>query len=181
MKHLVIGGTRNGKSAFAEKWLEATGKTCIYVATGWAGDEEMAQRIAHHKKQRASHWYVVEEPLQLAKVLELYNHKDYAVLIDCLTLWLSNALHGQHGDDAATQKNVWAHQREAFLQCLEHLQCTLALVSNEVGSGIVPLGALTRSFADEAGRLNQRLAERCNVVTLLVAGIPMELKREPSE
>lgn len=166
MKHLILGGARSGKSRFAEEMALAGGKECVYVATGWAGDDEMAARIAAHQQQRDSRWSTIEEPLHLAAALTQIDGEGKAILIDCLTLWLSNALHHQ----------VWAEQKHALLNVLPSLSADVHLVSNEVGSGIVPLGELSRTFADEAGRLNQDIARACDEVTLVVAGLPLTLK-----
>ena len=167
MKHLVLGGARSGKSQYAESWVKSREKTCVYIATGWAGDQEMSARIAHHKQQRKGHWHLVEEPLALSKVLLDYNQTHYAVLVDCLTLWLSNAL----------TEHAWQNQKHALFDIINKLSCDVALVSNEVGSGVVPMGYLSRTFVDEAGWLNQALAKQCEWVSLVVAGLPMPLKR----
>lgn len=166
MKHLILGGARSGKSRFAEVAALAGDKRCFYIASGWAGDTEMAARIALHQQQRDKRWQLIEEPLMLASALRNLDAPGNAVLVDCLTLWLSNALHHQ----------VWSEQRAAFMQVLPGLDCDVYLVSNEVGSGIVPLGELSRTFADEAGWLNQDVAQVCDAVTLVVAGLPLRLK-----
>lgn len=169
MKHLVLGGARSGKSQFAERLALSVEKRCFYMASGWPGDDEMAKRIALHQQQRNKHWQLVEEPLALADTLKKIDGVGHVILIDCLTLWLSNALH----------REVWAEQREAFLDVLPHLRSDLYIVSNEVGSGIVPLGELSRTFADQAGWLNQAVAHLCDNVTLIVAGLPLTLKSFP--
>lgn len=166
MKHLIIGGARSGKSAYAEGVALAHHGRCFYVASGWAGDAEMAERISVHQQQRDRRWHLIEEPLNLADALQKTDGEGNVVLVDCLTLWLSNALHQQ----------VWPQQKKALLTILPLLRCELYLVSNEVGSGIVPLGELSRTFADEAGRLNQAVAALCERVTLIVAGLPLPLK-----
>ena len=163
---LILGGARSGKSRLAEQRARASGKRLIYLATATAGDGQMAQRIATHQQRRDEQWQLVEEPLQLAQTLGRYNSSEYCILVDCLTLWLSNCLH----------HNCWPQQREALLQTLPELHCQLILVSNEVGSGIVPLGELSRQFADQSGFLHQALAGLCHRVTLTVAGLPLELK-----
>ena len=168
MRHLVLGGARSGKSQFAEQWVKGQQKTPVYIATGWAGDEEMQARIEHHKNQRGSDWVLVEEPIALANTLKTYNTHQYAILVDCLTLWLSNALH----------QKVWQQEKQALMDVVAHLHCDIAFVGNEVGSGIVPLGSLSRAFVDESGWLNQALAKQCHQVSLVVAGIPMALKHE---
>lgn len=169
MKHLVIGGARSGKSAYAERLALAQHKRCFYIASGWAGDAEMAERISLHQQQRGGRWQLIEEPIRLASALKQLDGEGNIVLVDCLTLWLSNALHQQ----------VWPQQKQALLAILPKLSCDIYLVSNEVGSGIVPLGELSRTFADEAGRLNQAVATLCEQVTLVVAGMPLPLKPAP--
>lgn len=171
MKHLIIGGARSGKSAYAERLALTHKGPCFYLASGWAGDGEMAERIALHQQQRDQRWQLIEEPVFLAAALEKLDGSGNTILIDCLTLWLSNALHQQ----------VWQQQQREFLAVLPKLSCDVYLVSNEVGSGIVPLGELSRTFADEAGRLNQAVAAVCDRVTLVVAGLPLPLKPTATE
>lgn len=169
---LILGGARSGKSRLAEARAQASGKQLIYIATAQAGDEEMAARIAHHQSQRsAANWQTVEEPIFLADLLAQHNHPQYCLLVDCLTLWLSNCLH----------HDCWPVQRTALLDLLPNLEAQLIMVSNEVGSGIVPLGQLSRQFADESGLLHQQLAALCSRVTLTVAGLPWDLKNEGSQ
>ena len=170
MLQLILGGARSGKSALAEQRAQAlAGQQLIYIATGSAGDEEMQQRIALHRAQREQgdmSWLTIEEPLALADALQEHNNAGSVILVDCLTLWLSNCLH----------HDCWQQQREALLSSLSALKADVLLVSNEVGSGIVPLGELSRRFADESGWLHQALARQCEQVTLVVAGLPLELK-----
>lgn len=177
---LLIGGARSGKSAHAEKLAAASGKKVVYIATAQAGDAEMAQRIAHHRQRRAVHWVTVEEPLALGAALEQYSGPDTLVLIDCLTVWLSNLLFVERQDfpeTGAIELSAYFHQQRAsLLQALEQASGDVVLVSNEVGQGIVPQGAISRCFVDEAGRLNQDVAARCDRATLIVAGLPMLLK-----
>ncbi len=165
--HLVLGGTRSGKSAHAERLAlsRAAGRWC-YLATARAGDDEMAERIAHHRAARDARWQTVEVPLQLGAALQARDDAQTCVLVDCLTLWLSNCL----------AADCWPQERDALIDALSVTQAQLIMVSNEVGSGIVPMGALSRRFADEAGRLHQALAARCARVTLVVAGLPLRLK-----
>ena len=169
MKELILGGARSGKSAYAERCVLATGKLPVYVATGWADNEEMAQRIAQHRADRGDTWLLVEEPLHLAQALLTVDAPGRALVVDCLTLWLSNCLH--MGD--------WQAARDRLRQVLPLLTADIYLVSNEVGSGIVPLGPLPRRFVDEAGWLHQALAQLCDQVTLVVAGLPLTLKTLP--
>ncbi|MCL1501386.1 bifunctional adenosylcobinamide kinase/adenosylcobinamide-phosphate guanylyltransferase [Xanthomonas nasturtii] len=171
MQHLILGGARSGKSALAERIAAASGREVTYLATGQAFDDEMQRRIAHHRSQRPPHWQCVEEPIALAASLQAHAAPDRCVLVDCLTLWLSNLL--GHPDAGA-----FARERAALLAVLPHLPGQIVLVSNEVGQGVVPLGELTRRFVDEAGWLHQALALQCAHVVLVVAGLPMVLKGE---
>jgi adenosylcobinamide kinase/adenosylcobinamide-phosphate guanylyltransferase len=166
MKELILGGARSGKTRYAERCALASGKTPVYVATGWADDEEMAERIERHQTDRGDAWLLVEEPMHLAQALLAVDDPERVLVVDCLTLWLSNCMH--MGD--------WPAARDRLLQVLPTLTADIHLVSNEVGSGIVPLGSLPRRFVDEAGWLHQALAQRCDQVTLVMAGLPLSLK-----
>ena len=173
MKELILGGARSGKSAMAEQRAAASGLDVVYIATAQPGDEEMARRIARHRRDRPGHWTVVEEPLYLAAVLSQHGSERRCVLVDCLTLWVSNLLHHP-------QASLLEQQREALLACLGDLPSTVIFVSNEVGMGVVPMGEVSRRFCDETGRLHQALARRCERVTLMVAGLPLTVKGEES-
>ncbi|WP_348760822.1 bifunctional adenosylcobinamide kinase/adenosylcobinamide-phosphate guanylyltransferase [uncultured Salinisphaera sp.] len=165
--HLILGGTRSGKSGYAERCgLAADARRHVYIATGEAHDAAMAERIARHRADRDPRWHTVEAPLALAAALQAESGPDTVVLVDCLTLWLSNALAAE----------CWPSERDALLAALAECKARVLLVSNEVGSGIVPLGELSRTFADEAGRLHQALADICRRVDLVVAGLPLNLK-----
>jgi adenosylcobinamide kinase/adenosylcobinamide-phosphate guanylyltransferase len=163
---LILGGARSGKSRLAEQRAGAGGREPVYIATGSAGDAEMAARIHHHQARRGPQWRLRETPLQLADCLLAEQRPDRCLLVDCLTLWLSNCL----------QQQCWPRQRDALLQILPRLRGKVIFVSNEVGSGIVPLGQLSREFVDASGALHQQLARYCQRVTLVVAGLPLELK-----
>lgn len=167
MKTLILGGARSGKSRFAESLANGSQRQVIYLATGWAGDNEMATRIAHHQQQRPPEWQTIEEPVYLAEALAPFDHPHCLVLVDCLTLWLSNCL----------ERNLLLIQQQQLLDTVRSFRGDLILVSNEVGSGIVPLGELTRDFVDNSGRLHQQLAALCDKVTLVVAGLPLHLKQ----
>jgi adenosylcobinamide kinase/adenosylcobinamide-phosphate guanylyltransferase len=172
MKELILGGARSGKSIFAQRRATASGLNVIYLATAQAGDAEMAERIARHRAERPSDWGLVEEPLALATVLRTHAAPNCCLLVDCLTLWLSNLLAA--GDDAlATETN-------ALLTTLPTLPGHILLVSNEVGQGIVPANPLARRFRDEAGRLHQAVAHGCDRVNFIVAGLPLTLKDCPA-
>ncbi len=164
---LVLGGARSGKSRHAEALVESQPGACDYLATAQAGDAEMAARIAAHRARRGGRWTTVEEPLDLAAALGRNCGPDRAVLVDCLTLWLSNLL-GAERDVAA--------ECERLLAALPGLAGPVVLVSNEVGQGVVPDNALARTFVDHAGRLHQDLAAVAQRVVFMTAGLPQELK-----
>jgi adenosylcobinamide kinase/adenosylcobinamide-phosphate guanylyltransferase len=169
VRTLILGGARSGKSALAERLARESGNEVVYIATAQAHDAEMAARIAHHRDRRPAHWQCVEEPLALTGALRAYARPDRCVLVDCLTLWLSNLL-----GDADDQR--LGRECEALLEVLPALPGELLFVSNEVGLGVVPMGELTRRFVDEAGRLHQALAARCERVLFVAAGLPLPLK-----
>jgi len=177
---LFLGGARSGKSAHAEKLAADSGKEVIYIATGAAGDTEMAERIAHHRAQRPAHWRTIEEPIALASALAEWRSPQRVVLVDCLTLWLCNLLFSdgrEYPDVGAIELPERFHQeRAAILAELAVDRGDVALVSNEVGMGIVPWGAVSRCYADEAGRLNQAVAASCDRVVFVAAGLPLVLK-----
>ena len=162
----VLGGSRSGKSAHAEALLAAHPAPWTYVATGQAFDDEMAARIEAHRAGRGPGWHTVEAPLELAAAVRAAAGP---VLVDCLTLWLSNLLHAKHPLDAATG---------GLLAALDRAPPTV-LVSNEVGLGIVPDNALARAFRDAAGRLHQAVAARADRVVFVAAGLPLVLKGAP--
>lgn len=181
MRELIIGGARSGKSLLAEKRATEGGLRVVYVATGQALDCEMAQRIAHHRARRPAAWGLVEAPLELAAALRQHAAPDACLLVDCLTLWLSNLLFaGEAARQAETGAPVSCRfldgEVQALLDTLPQLPGRIVLVSNEVGWGIVPMAAVSRLFTDEQGRLNQRVAAVCERVTLVAAGLPLALK-----
>ncbi len=171
MIELILGGARSGKSALAEQRAIESGLAVTYIATAEAGDGEMAERIAHHRRRRPSDWKVLEEPLQLARVLAEQASPERCLIVDCLTLWLSNLLAAEPIDE-----RHFVAERTALLELLPKLTGQILLVSNEVGLGIIPMGAMTRRFCDESGRLHQELATACDRVTFVTAGLPMTLK-----
>lgn len=177
---LVFGGARSGKSAYAEQLAANSGKEVVYIATAAAGDAEMAARIARHRAQRPAHWRTVEQPLALASTLAEWRAPQRLVLVDCLTLWLSNLMFSdgtQYPDIGNIDLPARFHQeRAALLAELAVERGDVVLVSNEVGMGIVPWGAVSRSYVDEAGRLNQAVAAACDRVALVAAGLPLMLK-----
>ncbi len=164
---LVLGGARSGKSRLAERLAERSGLQKIYVATGTAFDAEMTERIAAHRRQRGTSWTTIEEQLALTDVLLRECRPDRVVLIDCLTLWLSNLLFADKDIPSETAK---------LCEALSGLRGPCIFVSNEVGMGIVPENRLSRSFRDAQGRLNQDMAQVCSQVVFVAAGLPMLLK-----
>lgn len=165
---LVLGGARSGKSRFAEGLCRAAGGRRIYVATAEAWDEEMRERVAKHKADRADDgWRTIEETKDLAGVIEREAAPGSVILVDCLTLWLTN--HLLAGSDID-------REIEALAAAVERQPGRLVLVANEVGYGIVPENKLARAFRDYAGRLNQKLATIAGDVTLVVAGLPVAVK-----
>ncbi|WP_068001187.1 bifunctional adenosylcobinamide kinase/adenosylcobinamide-phosphate guanylyltransferase [Pseudovibrio axinellae] len=164
---LVTGGARSGKSAYAEKLVLRSGRRATYIATGQAFDLEMEERITLHQTQRGSDWDTIEEPLELVSALERCAGAERAILVDCLTLWLSNLMHAERD---------WTRELEKLQLVLAQLRCPVVFVGNEVGMGIVPDNAMARAFRDEAGRLNQRIGELCHFVMFVAAGQPLQLK-----
>jgi adenosylcobinamide kinase/adenosylcobinamide-phosphate guanylyltransferase len=177
---LVIGGARSGKSAHAEALATASGKPVVYIATAQAGDAEMQLRIAHHRARRDGQWQTVEETLALGAAIQKYSTAGNLILVDCLTVWLSNLLFSEYKEfpevGAIDAPACFSEQRAEFLQALTQAAGDVILVSNEVGQGIVPQGAISRWFVDEAGRLNQAVAAACEHAVLVVAGLPLTLK-----
>ena len=177
---LVLGGARSGKSAFAENLARESTLPVAYIATALAGDAEMAARIAHHRARRPANWRTVEAPLALADALEAHAVADGCVLVDCLTLWLTNLLFHERKEFPDT-RNIdpgpqFTRQLERLIEVLPRLPGTIIIVSNEIGFGVTPIGAMTRFFVDEAGRLNQRAAALAQHVRLIVAGCPVKVK-----
>jgi adenosylcobinamide kinase / adenosylcobinamide-phosphate guanylyltransferase len=164
---LVIGGARSGKSRYGQKCAERSGKNRVLIATAQAGDDEMAARIAEHRRTRGNGWRVVEERLALVEVLRRETAADTILLVDCLTLWLSNLMH--RGEDPETQSELLA-------TAIRQLAGPAIFVSNEVGFGIVPDTELGRQFRDAQGRLNQSIAAVCDAVVLVAAGLPLVIK-----
>jgi adenosylcobinamide kinase/adenosylcobinamide-phosphate guanylyltransferase len=164
---LVLGGARSGKSRHAERLVLESGLAPVYVATGEALDDEMAARIARHRARRGSIWRTVEEPLDLAGALLKECDRGRAVLVDCLTLWLTNLM--------VAERPVSAEMRR-LVELLSALPGMLVLVSNEVGLGVVPSDAMARAFIDHAGWLHQSIAERADIVVFMTAGLPLHLK-----
>jgi len=168
--YFVTGGARSGKSAFAEKLAMSVPGKRAYLATAQALDAEMVARIEHHRQRRGSAWDTYEEPLAVAELLNKLSGRYGVVLLDCLTLWLSNVMAHTDGDDAVSR------QSDLLVEAVKNLKGTCIIVSNEVGLGIVPDNALARRFRDLAGFVNQKVAQASDEAYLLTAGIPMKMK-----
>lgn len=170
---LILGGARSGKSRFGEDLAAQSGLDLVYVATATAFDDEMHHRIAEHRARRDARWRTVDAALDLAEAIEAETGPGRTVLVDCLTLWLSNLMLAERPVEPAV---------DALLAALSRASGPVILVSNEVGSGIVPENALARAFRDHQGRLNQQVAALATRVTLVVAGLTLDLKlpKEPS-
>jgi adenosylcobinamide kinase/adenosylcobinamide-phosphate guanylyltransferase len=169
MRELILGGVRSGKSRLAEQHAIESGLDVVYVATAQVRDAEMQRRIARHQAQRPAHWQVVEAGHDLAQVLQQQTGAGRCVLVDCLTLWLTQLLCDV--SEAELRREV-----DALLAVLPTLPGQLILVSNETNMGIVPMGELSRRYCDEAGRLHQRVGALCERVILTVAGLPLIVK-----
>lgn len=167
---LVLGGARSGKSRIAQQLAEASQAEPVLIATAQGLDEEMQERIARHRAERDPSWQTQEAPLDLADALCAQAVPGRVVVVDCLTLWLTNVM--LDGRDAARES-------KALVDALKEVAGPVVLVSNEVGQGIVPTSALGRTFRDEQGRLNQRIAEICDAVVFVAAGHPILLKPAP--
>ena len=164
---LVLGGARSGKSAFGQALAERSGRQAIYLATAAIWDGEMADRVALHRAARDSRWRTIEEQLDLVGALQREARGDTIVLVDCLTLWLTNLMLGEADADAEASRLVAA---------IADAPGPVIFVSNEVGAGIVPDNALARRFRDAQGRLNAAVARACDTVVLVTAGLPQLLK-----
>lgn len=164
---LVLGGARSGKSRYAERLVQDSGCEPVYVATAEALDDEMTRRIAEHRARRGPKWRTIEEPLDLLGALQRECAGGRAVLVDCLTLWLTNLMVKERTVEVDTAR---------LARALPALPGALVLVSNEVGQGVVPTDAMARAFIDHAGRLHQSIAEHADAVVFMTAGIAQRLK-----
>lgn len=169
MLQLILGGARSGKSRLAERLAAESGLHVTYIATSQPLDGEMNQRVMTHRQRRPDSWGLVEEPLELARVLRDNAAPEHCLLVDCLTLWLTNLL-------MLDDQERLIRERDALLDTVASLPGEILFVSNETGLGVVPMGELTRRYVDEAGLLHQAIAERCQRVVLTVAGLPLTLK-----
>lgn len=166
---LYLGGARSGKSRSAQNRAESTANELIYVATAQPGDAEMARRIRHHRAERGERWRTIEAPLDLPQILMQNDDVRRTLLVDCLTLWLSNLMLAEHDIRNA---------RRSLIDALAVINSTVLLVSNEVGMGIVPDNALARRFRDEAGWLHQEVAAVADEVWFVAAGMLLPLKND---
>lgn len=164
---LVLGGARSGKSRHAEILIEASGLTPYYIATAEALDGEMAERITRHQARRGNHWQTIEEPLRLSETLRSVTAEGRALMVDCLTLWLTNLMVHEQAVEAEV---------EGLIDSLDRLRGAIVFVSNEVGQGVMPTNAMARAFIDHTGSLHQRLAEKADRVLFMTAGLPQQLK-----
>jgi adenosylcobinamide kinase/adenosylcobinamide-phosphate guanylyltransferase len=171
MKTLILGGVRSGKSRLAERLAMESGLPVTYLATAQSGDGEMEARILAHRGRRPDHWALVEEPYRLAEALTRHARAGRCLLVECLTLWLTNLLL-----DPDTRR--YQQERDGLLAALPELPGQVILVGNETNMGIIPVGELSRRFCDESGSLHQDLARICERVLLTVAGLPQLLKGE---
>lgn len=180
MVTLILGGARAGKSAYAERCARQSGSTVTYIATARVDDADMAARVQRHRADRPADWHTVEEPLALAQAIEGADRPGHCVVVDCLTMWLTNLV---FADDPACDRRetpsrgtLQTDAVERLLSLLPRIRGNVFFVGNEVGSGIVPATPLGRFFADECGRLNQQVAALADRVVLMVAGCPLPVK-----
>jgi adenosylcobinamide kinase/adenosylcobinamide-phosphate guanylyltransferase len=166
----VTGGCRSGKSRYALDYANRHFSRKLYLATGEVLDEEMARRVEIHRKARGPEWQTIEEPIEVVDEIAQYGYTVEVILLDCLTLWLSNLL--LKWDDESKIMNAI----NRFTEAIKQTQATLIIVTNEVGMGIVPADPLARRFRDLSGRVNQKIAELADSVAFMVSGIPMFLK-----
>jgi len=168
---LVLGGARSGKSRYAQTLAEGSGLDLMLIATAQAHDDEMEARIARHRADRDERWSLIEEPLNLAAQISGRAKEGRLIVVDCMTLWLSNVMLAGRDTEA---------MQEGLAGVIAKAQGPVILISNEVGQGIVPSTPLGRAFRDAQGRLNQRLGQVCSDVVLVSAGLPLQLKPAPS-
>lgn len=184
---LILGGARSGKSAYAERlagaWAARRGAEQVFVATAQALDAEMADRIARHRAERGARWRTVEAPRELTAALRREAAPNRVVLVDCLTLWLSNEMLAQEerGTPPMEAEAALEARYAGLIEALSAAEGLIVAVSNEVGYGLAPTNALGRAFRDAQGRLNQRVAAVADHAALVAAGLPLTLKGEAPE
>jgi adenosylcobinamide kinase/adenosylcobinamide-phosphate guanylyltransferase len=171
MRQLILGGVKSGKSRYAEQLAHASGLAVVYVATAQVRDAEMRARVVQHQSRRPADWQLIETGHNLAEVLQREARAHRCVLVDCLTLWLTQLL-------CDAEETLLRKELQALLDVLPSLPGEIILVSNETNMGIIPLGELSRRYCDEMGRLHQQLGALCERVTLMVAGLPLKVKEE---
>jgi len=171
--HLILGGARSGKSAYAEKLAATSGLPVTYIATAQVYDQEFQQRVSHHQNRRPAHWNTLEQPFTLGETLRQLAADNHCIIVDCLTLWLAQCICPDCEQPADFN---WPQERQALLDAIPTLPGLVLIVSNEVGMGIVPLGEINRQFQDEQGRLNQAVANVADKVSFIAAGLPLLLK-----
>lgn len=169
MQSLILGGVKSGKSRLAEQLAANDEQRVIYIATAQPWDDEMLARIHQHQQQRPKHWQTIEAPLHLAQALTTHDAESHTILIDCLTLWITQLL--CHTNTALLDQEI-----TALLTTLPNLKANIILVSNETNMGVIPMDALSRRFCDITGKLHQQLAAQCDNVILTVAGLPLYVK-----
>jgi adenosylcobinamide kinase/adenosylcobinamide-phosphate guanylyltransferase len=172
MKELILGGTRSGKSQLAEQHAYSSGLNVFYIATATSSDADMAQRIKLHRQRRPRSWETIEEPLMLVPILKQISAPDHCIIVDCLTLWITNML--INDDDLLMQQEC-----DALGEQIKQLPGSIIMVSNENSLGVLPADNISRQFCDVAGSLHQKLAHACDRVILVIAGLPQVLKGEP--
>jgi adenosylcobinamide kinase / adenosylcobinamide-phosphate guanylyltransferase len=182
MKTFLIGGARSGKSSLATRWADERSKSVCCVVTATSSDAEMEARIKAHRRERPPHWRVREEPLRLGTAVSEECRTGDVLLIDCLTLWTANCLWPpatlsvEPRPELQADLQGWHEERDAFLESLRGASGEIIIVSNEVGTSLVPENAAARLFRDEQGRLNQLVAAACDSVFLVTAGLALRLK-----
>lgn len=165
---LILGGVKSGKTRYGMQRAMQGRQQIIYVATAQARDDEMRARIRRHRDDRPDDWLLIEEPIALSDVLKSHDSVEHCFIVDCLTLWMSNLLEQK---DA-----VMDNQIDQFLNTLNQVDARVIMISNETSMGVVPLGSLTRRYCDAIGLLHQSAGQLCNRVTLMVAGLPIQVK-----
>jgi adenosylcobinamide kinase / adenosylcobinamide-phosphate guanylyltransferase len=191
MRTFLLGGARSGKSSLAARWAAERSKSVCCVVTATASDDEMIARIDAHRRERPQHWRLREEPRRLSAAVRDESRAGGLLLIDCLTLWTANCLWppssaasvisaaagtSEPAADFQADLSGWHAERDAFLTSVLTASSEIIIVSNEVGTGLVPENAAARLFRDEQGRLNQLVAAACDAVFLVTAGLPLRLK-----
>ncbi len=164
---LILGGARSGKSSYAEQLAQKSGLAPVYLATAEPHNSEMHERIKAHQQRRPAHWSTLEEPIAIVEALKKASTENSIVLLDCLTLWLSNLFASEHDANGHIV---------GLLSVLQTLPGPVIIVSNEVGLGIVPENALARAFRDVHGALNQKIASQADLVIFMAAGLPLVIK-----